>query len=146
MSQTYISAELRRVVLTRAQRLCEYCLLAEEDTFLGCALDHIISEKHGGLTESENLALACVFCNQSKGSDIGSIHWATNTFVRFFNPRIDRWRDHFTLVNNRIEPLSAIAETTERILGFNTTERLLERDALIALQRYPSSRAKALID
>lgn len=33
MSVSYINAELRRFVLARSKRLCEYCLLAEEDTF-----------------------------------------------------------------------------------------------------------------
>src|SRR5262249_7484988 len=36
MSVTYISAELRRLVVARAEGLCEYCLIAEEDTFFGC--------------------------------------------------------------------------------------------------------------
>ena len=82
MSVTYISAELRRLVATRAERLCEYCLIAEEDTFYGCEVDHIISEKHGGPTEGNNLGYACVFCNQAKGSDVGSIHWESGQFVR----------------------------------------------------------------
>jgi 5-methylcytosine-specific restriction endonuclease McrA len=72
MSVTYIGAELRRRVVARAEGICEYCLIAEDDTFYGCEADHIISEKHGGPTDAENLALACVSCNQSKGSDVGS--------------------------------------------------------------------------
>ena len=55
MSQTYISAELRRLAVVRADGLCEYCLIHEDDTFFGCEIDHIISEKHGGLTVAENL-------------------------------------------------------------------------------------------
>ena len=64
MSMTYISAELRRLVFTRAEGLCEYCLLAEEDTFYGCEVDHIISEKHGGPTQEDNLASACAVWNE----------------------------------------------------------------------------------
>jgi len=75
MSVTYIPAELRRFVVARAEGICEYCLIAEVDTFYGCEADHILSEKHGGATDAENLAMACVFCNQAKGSDIGSIDW-----------------------------------------------------------------------
>jgi hypothetical protein len=91
MSVTYISAEVRRLVIARAEGLCEYCLIAEEDTFYGCEVDHIISEKHGGPTPEDNLCYACVFCNQAKGSDVGSIYWESREFVRFVNPRIDRW-------------------------------------------------------
>ncbi len=41
---SYVSAELRRLVAARAQGLCEYCLIHESDTFVGCQIDHVISE------------------------------------------------------------------------------------------------------
>jgi hypothetical protein len=141
MSITHISAELRRLVFTRAEGLCEYCLIAEEDTFYGCEVDHIISEKHGGPTREDNLASACAFCNQAKGSDVGSIHWESREFVRFFNPRTDRWADHFVLAGDHIEAVTAIGAVTAQILGFNSGERLLERQTLQGMNRYPSSAA-----
>src|SRR5262245_27186079 len=141
MSVTYVSAELRRLVVARAEGLCEYCLIAEEDTFYGCEVDHIISEKHGGPTQEDNLGHACVFCNQAKGSDIGSIHWESGQFVRFFNPRTDRWADHFFLKDYRIESITEIGAVTARILQFNLLERLLERQALALVSRYPSAAA-----
>lgn len=141
MSVTYIGAELRRKVVARSEEICEYYLIAEEDTFFGCEADHIISEKHGGRTDAENLAYSCVCCNQAKGSDIGSIHWPTEQFVRFYNPRTDRWADHFELVGSRIEGLTPIGVVTTRILGFNSVERILERQTLQSLGRYPSSAA-----
>ncbi|SRR6266568_423452 len=141
MSVTYITAEVRRLVVARAEGICEYCLIAEDDTFYGCEADHIISEKHGGSTDADNLANACVFCNQAKGSDVGSIHWETNTFVRFFNPRTDTWADHFELVGAHIEALTPIGSVTARLLGFNTGERVLERKTLQDVNRYPSAAA-----
>lgn len=141
MSATYISAELRRLVRTRAHALCEYCLIAEEDTFFGCAVDHIISEKHGGPTEEQNLAYACVLCNQAKGSDIGSIHRPSGAFVRFFNPRTDDWSLNFALDGTRIDGISPIGEVTARILALNASDRLLERQALHDVNRYPSAAA-----
>jgi hypothetical protein len=142
MSVTYIGAEIRRLVVERSEGLCEYCLIAEEDTFLGCQLDHIISEKHRGATLSENLANACVFCNQAKGTDIGSIHWDSGELIRFFNPRTDRWSDHFALSGYRIEPRTEVGTVTARILSFNSVERLLERQALQLLDRYPNAAAR----
>ncbi len=141
MSVTYIAADLRRLVVARAEAICEYCLVAEEDTFYGCEADHIISEKHGGSTDADNLAYACVFCNQSKGSDVGSVHWETNTFVRFFNPRADAWADHFQLVGTHIEPLTPIGAVTARLLAFNSAARVLERKTLQDIGRYPSAAA-----
>jgi hypothetical protein len=134
---TYVGAELRLLVARRAASLCEYCLIHEDDTYLGCQVDHIISEKHGGLTIAENLALACTFCNRAKGSDIGSISHLGH-FIRFYNPRTDRWREHFSLKGIQIEPQSEIGEATTRILAFNAPDRLLERAAIQWLKRYPS--------
>ena len=142
MSVTYIGANLRRRVVARAEELCEYCLIAEEDTFYGCEADHIISEKHGGGTNADNLSYACVFCNQAKGSDIGSIHWESNTLVRFFNPRTDSWADHFVLVGSGIEGLTPIGLVTARILAFNSAERMLERKTLQDMGRYPVASAR----
>jgi len=140
---SYISEELRRLVAIRAEHLCEYCLIHEEDTFLGCEVDHIISVKHGGQTEADNLAYSCVFCNRQKGSDIGSILWRTDEFIRFFNPRIDRWGEHFRLDGAVIQPQTGIGEVTGRILGFNHSNRLLERRTLMAVGRYPTAPALA---
>jgi len=134
----YISDELRRFVAARADHLCEYCLLHEEDAYYGCQVDHIISVKHGGATTADNLAYACAFCNRQKGSDIGSILWETNEFVRFFNPRTDRWSDHFEIDGIEIKPRTGIGQVTARILGFNDNDRLLERRELFELGRYPS--------
>jgi len=81
----------------------------------------------GGQTDADNLAYACVFCNRSKGSDVGSIAQQTGNFVRFFNPRIDQWAAHFVLGGVTIVALSDIGEVTARILDFNNEERLFER-------------------
>jgi hypothetical protein len=128
---------LRRRITARARKFCEYCLIHEDDTNFGCEADHIISIKHGGSTTGENLALACLPCNRSKGSDIGSL--VHDRFTRFYNPRIDRWFDHFELApdGGRIAVLSEIGSATARILGFNLPERLEERALLRSLGRYP---------
>lgn len=142
---SYVSADLRRLVESRSQGLCEYCLIHETDTYLGCQVDHVVSEKHGGATEDGNLACACTFCNRAKGTDIGSIAPSTGAFTRFFNPRTDRWSDHFALRGARIEPRTEIGEATVHILGFNQTGRILERQALQRIGRYPCSEALRLI-
>lgn len=137
---SYVNAELRRTIVARADRLCEYCLIHEADTWLGCQVDHVISEKHGGETSAENLAYACVYCNRSKGTDLGSIS-KEGGLVRFFNPRVDRWRDHFFITSPRIEGITEIGEVTVRVLNLNSVERLLEREALIIAGRFPCTEA-----
>jgi hypothetical protein len=105
-------------------------LIKESDTFLGFQIDHVISEKHGGLTIDANLAFACAFCNRFKGTDVGSITRSTNEFTRFFNPRIDRWSDHFKWDGDLIATLTPIGEVTCAILKFNMPDRILEREAI----------------
>lgn len=126
MSKTYVSVALRDLVRIRAERLCEYCLICDDDTYFGCQVDHIISVKHGGKTQENNLAYACIFCNRNKGSDIGSIS-NTHRFTRFFNPRVDQWKNHFRLEGVKIIPITPIGEVTSIILDFNHVDRLFER-------------------
>jgi hypothetical protein len=121
-------------------------LLHEDDSYFGCQVDHIISEKHGGSTDISNLAFACTTCNRNKGSDVGSIvtPLSSGIFSRFFSPRTDLWRENFRLDGSdgiSIIPLSNIGEVTARILGFNSIERLLERQTLRDINRYPTLEA-----
>jgi HNH endonuclease len=142
MERPYIPQDLRRMISDRADQLCEYCLIHSDDTILGCSIDHIISLKHGGSNDASNLAYACIYCNRYKGSDIGSIIWETQEFVRFYNPRRDPWGNHFHLNYSTIVPRTTIGEATARILGFNDRDRLSERQALIDQDRYPHASAR----
>ncbi|NEO76721.1 HNH endonuclease [Moorena sp. SIO4G3] len=137
MPRHYMTKELKRLVSHRAKSLCEYCLISEQDSG-GCQFDHIISVKHGGETSAENLAYACLYCNLNKGTDLGSIIWRTGDLVRFFNPRRDPWSEHFRLDGAMIQSLTDIGEVTAKILQFNSSDRLLERQLLIEVNRYPS--------
>jgi len=103
-----VSEALRRLVADRAYHVCEYCLVHEADVYHGCEVDHILSVKHGGLTGQENLAFACFHCNRHKGTDLGSVSARTGTLVRFYNPRIDTWKEHFFWNEGRIETLTEI--------------------------------------
>jgi len=139
-----INPEVRQIVASRANYVCEYCLIAEADAYFRFQVEHIISRKHGGSSKLENLALACVFCNRYKGSDIASLIPETNELVRLYNPRTMRWREHFRLNEVLIEPLAAIGEATVRILQMNHDDQILERQVLSRRGRYPSEAAVLL--
>jgi hypothetical protein len=142
---SYVSAELRRLVRARAHGLCEYCLLHEGVTYLGNAVDHVISEKHGGETTEDNLAFSCQPCNRRKGTDVASVVPGTDAVVRFFNPRRDKWSDHFALVGFEIVGLTPTGEATARILDFNSPNRIEERRALMEQGRFPSEFAAEIM-
>jgi hypothetical protein len=140
----WISAEVRQTIADRANQLCEYCLIAEAETFYGCEVDHIISLKHGGSSELDNLAYACAPCNRAKGSDVGSIA-SSGEFTRFFNPRADHWAEHFRLEGAAICSLTVIGEVTARLFGFNDSTRLHEREEMIRFGKFPGDPATALM-
>src|SRR5580700_10281063 len=105
-----VSQQVRREIRARAGGRCEYCLMVEALLLAGCEVDHIVSRKHGGVTELSNLALSCARCNRSKGTDIGSIHPDSGAFIRLFNPRLDSWKEHFVMDGARIVGLTPIGE------------------------------------
>jgi len=121
-----ISQQLRREIRNRANGRCEYCQIPETLLLAGCEVDHIISRKHGGATELSNLALSCARCNRAKGTDISSIHAGSGALVRLFNPRVDRWDEHFVMDGARIIGLTPIGEVTAALLRFNDDERIVE--------------------
>jgi hypothetical protein len=137
VSTTYIPARLRRLVRERAGLRCEYCLLAERDAFLPHEPDHIIAEKHGGVTAADNLALACFDCNRFKGSDVASVDPVSGGIVSLFHPRTQNWNEHFSLQVGNILPLTAAGRATERLLKLNLPERVEARETLAKTGRYP---------
>lgn len=132
MSDTYVPADLRRLVRERAAFRCEYCLLPEAIAFLSHEFDHVVAEKHGGQTIEANLALSCALCNKHKGSDIASIDPASGDIVRLFHPRRDHWSYHFQMVGAKIEPLTPEARVTIRLLHLNDPDRMNERKILLS--------------
>lgn len=138
MIPTRISAALRREVRERAGERCEYCLLPESEAIFPHEPDHLVALKHGGATMSANLALACFDCNRFKGSDIASVDPITGELVALFNPRTQRWANHFGLRGGVIVPLTAVGRVTEKLLQLNLGSRVEVRERLVAINAYPS--------
>jgi hypothetical protein len=132
MTRTYIPATLRQQVYERAEGRCEYCLVPETVTLTAHQVDHIVALKHGGLTEADNLALSCALCNKHKGSDLASLDPETGEIAPLYHPRRDRWADHFQWVGAHIVPLTPVGRATVQLLQFNQSERVAERELLIA--------------
>lgn len=130
----YISEALRELVARRAGYCCEYCLLPAERSFFAFHIDHIVSRKHGGETYAHNLAFACAICNVNKGSDIATFLNDRTTPVRFFNPRTDRWDDHFVVEpTGLLTGLTDIGLGTLNVLNLNHPDSIIERRELIRL-------------
>lgn len=137
MARARIPTSLRRLVIERAGGCCEYCLLHQDDTDFTHHVDHLIALKHGGRTEGENLALACMECNLRKGSDLAAIDPVEGVLAPLFNPRVQRWSEHFALVNASLVGTTPTGRATVALLRMNEPARLLERQRLITAGLYP---------
>jgi 5-methylcytosine-specific restriction endonuclease McrA len=138
MSGQRISASMRLAVHARAKGFCEYCRIPELGALFGHEPDHIIAKQHGGKTILENLALACMQCNRCKGPNVASVDPETNHIVPLFNPRTERWEDHFRADGGRIMPLTAIGHATATLLEFGRVERVETRHNLWLAGHYLS--------
>jgi hypothetical protein len=54
---SYINEELQLLLALRMDYLSDSCLIYEEHTIYGCEVGHIISVKHDGPSESNNMGL-----------------------------------------------------------------------------------------
>lgn len=132
-----IPVELRQAVHERAEGRCEYCRIHQDTSPFSHEIDHIVARKHGGQTVPENLALACLPCNRRKGSDLTTLDPVTGTVVPLFNPRVQKWSDHFTLSGAVIDGLTPIGRGTVFLLALNAADRLARRTVLLLEGLYP---------
>ncbi len=115
-----MTGDLRDFVRQRAAARCEYCRLPdfamEPEDF---HVEHIIAKKHGGADGTGNLAWACIFCNLYKGPNLASFDPDTGELTRLFNPRVDRWEEHFRIDGAQIGGLTPVGRTTSWLLEMN---------------------------
>ncbi|MDH3604181.1 MAG: HNH endonuclease [Candidatus Tectomicrobia bacterium] len=123
----------RARVIQRANERCEYCHLRQEHApFISFHIDHIIPRKHGGDTVDSNLALACIYCNLHKSSDLSGIDPQSGDVITLFNPRRDRWDEHFAFENALFVGLTPTGRATVRTLNMNGADRLELREELLS--------------
>jgi hypothetical protein len=126
---------LRRLVAERAVFRCEYCHYPEEFSPSSFEVEHIKPKSADGLTELDNLALACSHCNAHKATRQAGIDPLAKVNVPLFNPRTDVWSNHFVLNQNNgeIEGLTAVGRTTVEVLDMNAEQPTRARLNLIRL-------------
>ncbi|MBC7813385.1 MAG: HNH endonuclease [Burkholderiales bacterium] len=128
---TRVPSAIREEVYRRANYRCEYCGIRDGIDLVEHQVDHIISQKHDGASTLDNLALACFWCNNSKGSDLAA--YDDELLAPFFNPRHSDWDVHFEMDFETaiIFGKTPIGRVTVRILEMNKEERLLLRTRII---------------
>ncbi len=92
---TKVSADVQARVRADAKDRCGYCLCPQRLHPEPLEIDHIIPRGRGGSDEESNLWLACGHCNGRKSVRVVFRDPGTAQVVPIFNPRSDRWDEHF---------------------------------------------------
>src|SRR4051812_30184036 len=109
-------AETQRQAEERADRRCEYCLMHQALQGATFHIEHVVPTSRGGASDLNNLAWACPGCNLRKSDRTEVADPETGTVVRLFNPRRDRWTEHFQFQEYRIVGRTPIARATVEAL------------------------------
>jgi hypothetical protein len=102
-------------------------------------LDHLLPEALGGRTVAGNLWLACSHCNAHKGDRIAALDPETRSVVRLFNPRRQRWADHFrwTTGGDQIVGRTPTGRATVIALHLNRPALVLSRREWVGVGWHP---------
>ena len=125
-----MDAALRELARQRAGDRCEYCHHPQEFSELRFHVEHVVPRQHGGTDALKNLALAGPDCNLAKGPNLVAFQPGGRKIVRLFNPRLDRWSQHFRCDGARIAGKTPIGRATVALLKMNDAQRLRIRALL----------------
>lgn len=84
----------------------------------------------GGQTAPGNLALACCYGNRHKGPNLSGIDPLTGQVVRLFDPRSDRWEQHFGWSGPLLVGRTPAGRVTVATLRINRPDRVAVRRLL----------------
>lgn len=102
-------------------------------------IEHIVPESLGGLTVEANLWIACKLCNDHKRERIEAPDPLTNVIAPLFNPRTQRWSEHFTWTpeGERIIGLTPTGRATVVALKLNRSVLVDARQVWVAAGLHP---------
>src|SRR4051812_36503903 len=85
------------VVARRAGHRCEYCHAPEVIFNFPFEVEHVQPTAHSGSEDDSNLCLSCRACNARKSDRLTFLDVDTQLEVPLFNPRQQRWTEHFVV-------------------------------------------------
>lgn len=141
MPRPHIPADVRRIVVARAQDRCEYCQSVAEYATQSFDIDHIVPVSRGGTTVDYNLAFACSGCNSHKFNRLTALDPVDGKEVPLFHPRQQRWHEHFGWTEDfsRVVGLTPTGRATVAALQLNRAGVVGLRQLLYQVGRHPAS-------
>jgi HNH endonuclease len=139
MAKPMIATELRKAVVQRALKCCEYCKSQDKYSPTAFTIDHILPESFDGTTDFENLAYACFLCNRLKSNKLKIFDTSTQKWVSLFNPRSDIWSEHFAWNEDttKMIGITAIGRCTVKELKLNREKLIEYRNCIIPFGEHP---------
>ena len=137
--RSVLTNRITQRVRQRARFLCEYCHTSEQWQYVPFTVDHVLPVAKGGQTELENLALACFHCNRRKSDLVTAVDPQTSEVVPIFNPRQDKWQEHFVWSADglTIVALTAVGRATVEQLALNRERIIPIRADDVLVNRHP---------
>ncbi len=139
-----IAAEVRRQIEARANSRCEYCRSPVNYAVQSFECEHIQPLALGGQTTLDNLAFACGGCNRCKAMRVTGIDPDGGHVVPLYNPRQQRWQDHFAWNDDftLVLGLTATGRATVQILRLNRPGVVNLRRLLVLIGEHPPKGAE----
>jgi hypothetical protein len=114
-----LSASIRAAIIARADGRCEYCRLSQAGQEAAFHIDHVMPRAAGGTTTEDNLGLACVSCSLHKAAKRTATDPDSGEEVSLFNPRSEKWAEHFRWQEETVLGTTAIGRATISALKMN---------------------------
>ena len=130
--------EIARQVKQRAAGRCEYCRMHQSLQGATFHVEHVIPRFLGGSSGLDNLAWACPSCNLHKSSRVEVQSPDSHGTVPLFNPRTDKWGDHFRWEGYCLVGLTPVGRATIDALQLNHERRIEIRQAEALFDLFPS--------
>ena len=139
MSKGHVPADVRKRVRHAAGDRCGDCLSPQQLILGRLEIDHIIPSAKGGGDDEDNLWLACSLCNNYKGVQIEGVDSLTNERIILFDPRRQRWSDHFRWSDDgiQIEGITSCGRATVIALQLNNVLAISVRRAWVRAGWHP---------
>ena len=139
MARKAIPRGVRQQVRTRAHDHCEYCQHPASHACAPFVCEHVLPRVRGAGDTLAELAWACPACNSHKYDKTHVPDPQTGRDVPLFNPRRQRWTQHFVWSEDfmLIIGRTATGRATVETLHLNRPELLNLRRALRAVGAHP---------
>lgn len=130
-------SRIAKVVEKRAGHRCEYCRMHQSLQGATFHVEHVVPRSLGGASEIHNLAWACPSCNLHKSNRIEVEVSGESEPVPLFNPRTDKWKDHFAWDGYLVVGRTPLGKAAIDALQLNHPRRIKIRQAETLFGLFP---------